>query len=387
MHSNQSLVFFDPFSIEEVHEYAMAEQMRQGVLFSPVNVMRVNYQGDRYYCHKVAAEEGQPAGVSDFYPSVTTITRHGKTTGQELFKWYADNGWDNVQKTIWYKRRFGTFLHLTQAELSAKMMAAGDNQVDLAVGDLRNAFVNYAQASGLPQEWIHQYWDLLCKGLISWRLFCIMYEVEFLLIEKTLLNTNHGYAGTVDYVLNILDGPRHTRAGKSHQKYELKSREEAERQSATLDVKSGKNGMYPDGALQLNLLGMAVEQNFGLKCDRLLHYNPTNWRTAPAFNIEDAGADRAKPEIAKELNNLEHVLAIALNRLEDISNKPYKKTVSGYVFGDGGLKRKTLTVREAFEWYVDGRAIELGMAQDMELAAERLAMEQLSETAITTATV
>jgi hypothetical protein len=181
MTSNE-MTFKDPFSISEVEQYLQADSLT--VLFSPRQARRINFDGDRYYYWREDQGDGEKPFVSPFYPSVTTVTKQGSRTGIGLLKWYASKGWDEARRELWFARSFGTLLHIIQAELSAKMMEHGNNAVDLDVLTLREGFEQYRRALDLPVSWAEKNWIRLCKALSSWRVFCIEYNVQFLLIEK-----------------------------------------------------------------------------------------------------------------------------------------------------------------------------------------------------------
>lgn len=367
------LSFIEPFNISGTDSYPIAESLKQGVLFSPINAKRVLVSGDRFYYYTTEGESG--IEVSKFFPSVTTITKHGKHTDINLLKWYSGQNWSDVLEGLFHARRYGTFLHIVQAELSARMMVEGDNTIDLALGDLRTAYVNYAKRSGLPWSWVVKNWLRLCKDLMSWRWFCKIYDVEFMLIEKTLFNNALGYAGTVDYVMRLTDGARYRANAKGGKKGELKGTSDNQRLVAEVDVKSGRSGMHPEGALQLKMNALALEENFGLEVDYMLHYNPTDWRSWPGFNLQHAGAHydfhkKTDKPAHEELVNLEQIISIAHNRIGEIDGQNYKKTVSGWLMEGNGFEFNTLSVREAVELNESGRAVELGMAENDEQIAD-----------------
>ena len=374
MTSNE-MNFNDPFCIEEVQQYLQAKIAEENILFSPKRARRLLHNGQRHYFYTEEREE--KLWISPFYPSVTTVTQHGKNADIGLLKWYASRTWEETLNELWLTRTFGSFLHIVTAELSAKMLEFDDCRANVGVLELRNAFEAYAKALDLPHSWVERFWIKLVKAVISWRVFCFEYDVRFLLIEKTVFNTEEGYSGTLDYLLTFLDGPRASRASKNFRRYQLKNPEEAQRLTALLDVKSGTSGMQNSGVQQLGLLKRAAELNFSVKIDKLFHWNPTEWRTAPGFNLEDATEH-------PELQNIDSTLAIAKNRLGDISDEPYRKTVSNWLLGDSdfdyGFTIKSLSVREAVTKYMAGDTLEVGLPVDQELAAEHSLSEYMKQT-------
>jgi hypothetical protein len=189
-------------------------------------------------------------------------------------------------------------------------------------------------------------------------------------LKKTVFHPEAGYCGTLDYLLTYDEGPRHIRsnASKGTRRYQLKDPDSAQRRTAVLDVKSGASGMQESGVQQLHLLKAAAEANFDIVIDDCLHWNPTEWRTTPGFNLENA---TAHPEGVNAMLSLQ----AAKNRLGKIDDKPYRKTVAGWLLGDDpyGFKFESLTVRQAVEAYEEGLAESVGLAAaNAELAAEAM---------------
>lgn len=324
-------------------------EVESRAIFSPLRAKRFHWRGMRFYYY---TEDG-PGGsveVSKFYPSGTTLIDKGQGKPEALVRWYADKGWRKAMETLWFSSRYGTFLHIAQAELSAKMVEAGTNQVDLAVEDLREAFEAYQKASALPEYWLSKYWEQLCRDLAAWRIFCLRYHVEFLLIEKSLFNQADGYAVTVDYVAAILDGPRYQRDAKGGKKYELKDPQSAERLVVNIDVKSGRSGLHESGAMQLKMAAVTIEKALGIRVDRSYHYHPNDWRSAPTFSFTDA-TDHP------EGDNVPEVITIAKRRIGQVDDQPFKTSVSGSLMGseaEAGFEIETKSVRQVIEEYESG---------------------------------
>lgn len=376
---NRSLNFWDPFKISEIDAYPDGDIK---LLVPPVKAKRINFRGDRFYYY--TAEDF----VSDFYKSVTTATKHGFRTPFELLKWYAEKGWEGSLRILREKRTYGTFDHIVKAEFSAKVMASGSQFVNFSVEDLRRVFNDYREKLGLNYNWGVVYFDRLCRSLAAWRKFFLLFEVQPLLIEKTLFNfdeanPHRNFAGTLDLSCFLTIGDRYkSGANKWDLKPEKTAKFEPKSQVlAVLDNKSriNRNGIYDAGVLQLEALGQAFEYNFGKRPDLLLHFNPTDWRSRPDFVLDEVDPEHV------EIKNLDAILSIAHNRINakgPIGEQPYKTTIEGYFQDDAetGFRFNTLTVRQAIETYENGRAAELNLGPDDELQAENSAALALRET-------
>ena len=208
--NNQPINFFDPFKIEDVEIYP--ENMDLPYLHPIVQAKRINYQGNRFYYYIIQGPEGLV--VSPLFPSVTTMTKDGRRQNWALNKWYAEQGWEGSLKILNDKRAYGTFDHIAKAELSAKVLESGSQSADFAVSDLRLAFDSYRKDLGLPMTWGYEFFDKLCRSLQSWRRFFMLFDVEPILIEKTLFhfdedNPQNNYAGTLDLAFYATMGDRY----------------------------------------------------------------------------------------------------------------------------------------------------------------------------------
>ena len=135
--------------------------------------------------------------------------------------------------------------------------------------------------------------------------------------------------------------------------------------------------MHASGVQQLHLLKLAAEQNFNIKIDKCLHYNPTKWRTSPGFNLEDA-TDHP------EGKNVHYTIQVAKNRIGQIDDRPYRKTVSGWLQqGPHGYEINSLTVWEAVTKHEEGLSLDLALPTDDELETENRAAKAIRESVTT----
>ena len=171
----------------------------------PVNLRRIDHQGNRYYYH--VTPNGSHNVCSQLYPSSTTIAAHFMGNSDGLNRFYGDHAsYLDAQKYVINRAKYGTFLHVATAETLHRIMVEEESSTQLAVSDLHAAFLQYAQAHQLGYEWVAHNWENIVKDLVSFCLFFHEMQVKPLLIEASEINTEAGYAGTCDLLAWVLVG-------------------------------------------------------------------------------------------------------------------------------------------------------------------------------------
>jgi len=149
-------------------------------------IIQVTTLSERWYA--IPALNDQGISVYRFLPSVSWIAGH-YPKGIAFYKWLADKGWDEAQ--------------------SQKESAGGrGTKVHAAIHDLiRGERIGYADkyddGSGTEKELTVEEW----KALVSFRNWVKDVKPKFIATEKTIVSTEHGFAGTIDAVVEI-DGQR-----------------------------------------------------------------------------------------------------------------------------------------------------------------------------------
>lgn len=139
--------------------------------------------------------------------------------------------------------------------------------------------------------------DMIYKNLISFQRFRQEYNIEPLLVEGLLVcQTKEGYYYCLTQDLLAKVSPKERKKVQVQEGFYVKGdkkgqpkfveawEEETTNVIACIDFKSNpfnkdKKGFFETHKYQLIGTKKAVEQNFGIKVDRLFNWSPSNWRT------------------------------------------------------------------------------------------------------------
>lgn len=332
---------FLPFDIQ-----APEATLDMQLLHATPQLKRVEVRGNRFYYH---TDSDRYLGISDLYPSVTTVTKYMPAVEQEqLSRWRASLGNEEADRYMNSRADYGTLLHLVFAEYLRRVAMVGAATAPIYIEEVRAALVTYAQGIGRGLGWAEDHWLELRRDMISLRFFCQVYEFEPYLIEKSIHSEKYGFAGTLDLLGKITIGERY--GAKTKRPYALKDPGKARRVLMLADLKSGKaKSLYAAHAAQLQLLKLLVEDVYGVQVEALYKLQPTEWKKNPDFSIMDAMGSKWNKQVIP-------LLDLARMNLAEAETWPY---MTDLLLDDdqltpGTSEIRVMSVREAIERYETG---------------------------------
>lgn len=352
--------FFDPFNIEEVIEGFETEgtDLLSPLMIPQHDAKRIHTKGFRFYYH--TDDPQGKGGLSDFFPSATTITKFLPSTETDgLKRWVGQVGNAEASRHMNDRRDFGTIQHILLAQYLKRVALVGKDQAVIFQAEVAEAMRLFASGVRRGDAWVRDNMLEMMKDLLSYRFFVEAYNFRPLLIEKTLFNSKKGYAATLDLAGIIDHGPRFGPTAKTP--YGLKKPDEATEAIALLDAKSGKqSSIYTSHIVQLLLILEAFQENFpGHDVGFLARISPKDWRSKPDFRLFEID-----PKTTKWAGRIDNLIATAKADLGGVDDWKHMTTLEAAIAEDidnadmaldwSGLDINIKTVREAVEAYEAG---------------------------------
>lgn len=179
-------------------------------------VVQVTTSDERWYSEIVTDKETGLPTVA-WKPSVTFITS-SYPKGIGYAKWLADKGWDSAEQIKVEAGDRGTIVH----HAIEKLMMEGRLKMDEPIKD----------REGVERQMTaDEYYSVMTFG--QW--YESVGKPKAIHIERTVTSNEHGYAGTLDYLFDMLEGP------------------------TLLDVKTSKS-VWPSHELQVSALKQACSE-------------------------------------------------------------------------------------------------------------------------------
>lgn len=240
----------------------------KGLIESGIKIRRYDASGlRRYYTLD------QNGNVEKLYESVTSFIKQVTPTPVGLQMWMKEKSYDEQQYIMKTSACYGTAIDILFNQLIIEKKVSSIEKVI-------DEQINIEQLFTVPRE---RWYEQAKKDLLSFKQFCLDYEVTPIAVSTPVKSDEWGVAGTLD-LLCTMYSRLPTKTIKPERVIAIV---DYKSKIGIFDQESTRNNFYESEGLQLVLYKQLVEETFGIQVECLYNFSPKNWKTKPSYNVKD----------------------------------------------------------------------------------------------------